>query len=206
MSLRLLKYLHYLCCHFSALCCDFSFLVSRFSLCTKQGSAGSCRLGGIRTRLKVICRSWGLVKLHVLDFHFWVINSDDFADGFRLWRWSRVWNLLDREFWWFKGSFEEEQGRRKGGIWRGNWARGAWEKEILPRGLSGSQLGASWKDSGNGGGLAPLVRPVSKGLRGWPCWREGFPFDGKARQDWAGQTTGPSPMQGCSGLPKFLQT
>jgi hypothetical protein len=64
----------------------FFFLVSRFSLCSKQGSAGYCRLGGIRKRLNVICRSWGLVKLHVLDFHFWVINSDDFADGFRLWR------------------------------------------------------------------------------------------------------------------------
>jgi hypothetical protein len=64
-----------------------------------------------------------------------------FADGFRLWRWSRVWNLLDREFWWFKGSFEEEQGRRKGGIWRGNWARGAWEKDILPRGAVRFSIG-----------------------------------------------------------------
>ncbi len=85
VSLRLLKDLHYsvaISLHSVVIC----FLVSRFSLCSKQGSAGYCRLGGIRKRLNVICRSWGLVKVHVLDFHFWVINSDDFADDFRLWR------------------------------------------------------------------------------------------------------------------------
>jgi hypothetical protein len=79
-----------------------------------------------------------------------------------------VWNLLDRGF----GDLRLLLRRsREGGREESDEAigqRGVGEG-VLPGGLSGSQLGASWKDSGNGGGQAPLVRPVSKGLRGWPC-------------------------------------
>jgi hypothetical protein len=80
-----------------------------------------------------------------------------------------VWNLLDREFADLRVLLRRsrEGGREESDEAIGQEGRG--RRRFCRGGLSGSQLGASWKDSGNGGGRAPLVRPVSKGLRGWPC-------------------------------------